>query len=278
MIITVTAPKKGLGQTTTTINIAAVLSKFLTENNKSIKILIIDINKYCKDIEYYLSNSLATRGLDDYFSLFQSNLITNDSFQTCIKKINENISIIGSNEYFEITQDAMVDLLRRSKELYDFVIIDSIATTTLTDTQRTLFDKSEKIVVVLNQTKSSTQLVYTKNIYKTYDEKTMYILNKEISNDNVFGSVDYGKLEVKKELDALEVDAPLYSLVFDADIMNESNYGSILSYSLSDKSYKRNYNGQMLEIVKELLKDDPKYQDIIILGRSEKKGLFGFKK
>ena len=69
MIITVTAPKKGLGQTTTTINLAATILKMTSEIKIDSKILIIDINKYCRDIEYYLSNTVVTRGLDDFFSL-----------------------------------------------------------------------------------------------------------------------------------------------------------------------------------------------------------------
>ena len=128
MIITVTAPKKGLGQTTTTINIAAELLKVSQELKINSQILIIDINKYCKDIEYYLSNTVATRGLDDFFSLYQSDLLTPESFSTCLKKINDNMSIIGSNEFFEITDDAMEALLKMADRYFDFIVIDSIGT------------------------------------------------------------------------------------------------------------------------------------------------------
>ena len=147
MIITVTAPKKGLGQTTTTINLAAGLVKLTSELKIDSKILIIDINKYCKDIEYYLSNTVVSRGLDDFFSLYQSELLTDDSFKTCIKKINDNISIIGSNEYFEISDEAITELFKMADRMYDFVIIDSIGTSNISGIQKTIFDLSDKIIV-----------------------------------------------------------------------------------------------------------------------------------
>ena len=104
------------------------------------KILIIDINKYCRDIEYYLSNTVVTRGLDDFFSLWQSELLTDDSFNTCVKKINDNISIIGSNEYFEISEEAIAELFRMADRMYDFVIVDSIGTSNISGIQKTIFE------------------------------------------------------------------------------------------------------------------------------------------
>jgi cellulose biosynthesis protein BcsQ len=81
MLITVTAPKKGLGQTTTAINIAAMIAKYFKIDNKEEKVILLDINKYCKDIEYYLSDTSATRGLDDFYSLYKSKYLVKNLFK-----------------------------------------------------------------------------------------------------------------------------------------------------------------------------------------------------
>lgn len=276
MIITVTAPKKGLGQTTTTINLAATILKMTSEVKIDSKILIIDINKYCRDIEYYLSNTVVTRGLDDFFSLWQSELLTDDSFNTCVKKINENISIIGSNEYFEISDEAITELFKMADRMYDFVIVDSIGTSNISGIQKTIFDLSDKIIVTLNQTKSVTQIIRNKNIYRNEMNKIMYAMNKNMDVTET-GVMNYGCEVIREELDSLGISSPMYPLNFDVEIMNEGNYGSILSYVLGDKSNKNEYNKQMRSLVKDILKNMTKYEAIAQLDNEEKKSFFGIK-
>lgn len=276
MIITVTAPKKGLGQTTTAINLAAGILKVTAELKMNSRILIIDINKYVKDIEYYLSNTTVSRGLDDFFSLYQSELINEDSFKTCVKKINDNISIIGSNEYFEITDEAMETLLKMADQLYDFVIIDSIGTSNITGIQKLLFDRADKIVVTLNQTKSVTTIIRNKNIYRNEMNKVFYALNRNIDILNT-SVMNYSSEVIREELDSIGISSPLYPLNFDIEIMNEGNYGSVLSFVLGDKGNKTEYNKQLRTLVKDLLKDNPKYDGVNSLDTEEKKTFFGFK-
>lgn len=276
MIITVTAPKKGLGQTTTTINLAATILKMTSEVKIDSKILIIDINKYCRDIEYYLSNTVVTRGLDDFFSLWQSELLTDDSFNTCVKKINENISIIGSNEYFEISDEAITELFKMADRMYDFVIVDSIGTSNISGIQKTIFDLSDKIIVTLNQTKSVTQIIRNKNIYRNEMNKIMYVMNKNMDVTET-GVMNYGCEVIREELDSLGISSPMYPLNFDVEIMNEGNYGSILSYVLGDKSNKNEYNKQMRSLVKDILKNMTKYEAVAQLDTEEKKSFFGIK-
>ncbi|MCQ2911387.1 MAG: AAA family ATPase [Clostridia bacterium] len=274
MIITVTAPKKGLGQTTTTINVAAGLLKLTNELKMDSKILIIDINKYCKDIEYYLSNTVVSRGLDDFFSLYQSELLTEDSFKTCIKKINDNISIIGSNEYFEITEEAIEVLLKMTDRMYDFIIIDSIGSANINGIQKVIFDKSDKIIVTLNQTKSVTQIIRNRNIYRDEMNKTCYVINRNMDVTDT-GVMNYGCEVIREELDSLGISSPLYPLNFDVEIMNEGNYGSILSFVLGDKTNKNEYNKQLRTLLIDLLKDNTKYEGVNTLDSDEKKSLFG---
>lgn len=56
MIIAVIAPRHGLGQTVTAINLSAMLSEQMQE-----KVLIVDTNRYCRDMDYYLSRTNITK-------------------------------------------------------------------------------------------------------------------------------------------------------------------------------------------------------------------------
>jgi len=278
MIITVTAPKKGLGQTTTTINVAAGLVKLLGEFKSDVKVLVIDINKYCKDIEYYLSNTVVTRGLDDFFSLYQSQLLTEESFKTCVKNINDQISIIGSNEYFEMTEDAMLELLKYATRQFDFIVVDALGTANVSGVQKVLFDNADRIIVTLNQTKSVTQIIRAKNTYREYMYKIIFALNRNMTVLNS-GVVDYTIDVIRDELTEQGFNSPIFPLNFDAEIMNEGNYGSILSVVLGDKNNKTEYNKQLRSLLVEILKNDPKYGDYRMKERREdKRGFFGFRR
>lgn len=277
MIIAVTAPKKGLGQTTTTINIAAGLVKIMGEFKMPANILIIDINKYCKDIEYYLSNTVVTRGLDDFFSLYQSDLLTEDSFKTCVKQINDNISILGSNEYFEITDDAMIELLKMVERLYDFIVIDALGSANINGMQKVILERADKVIVTLNQTKSVTQIVKNKRLGDEIMAKVIYALNRNMTVMDT-GLMDYSIDVIKDELEEMGIESPIFPLNFDVEIMNEGNYGSVLSYVLGDKSNKNEYNKQLKELIKEIIKEDPKYKELIENTKEEKKGIFGIRR
>ncbi|MCR4437259.1 MAG: hypothetical protein QHH06_15560 [Clostridiales bacterium] len=84
MIIAVIAPRHGLGQTVTAINLSAMLSEQARE-----KVLIVDTNRYCRDMDYYLSRTNITKGMDELCSLSASGLLTHESFKTCINKADD---------------------------------------------------------------------------------------------------------------------------------------------------------------------------------------------
>ena len=91
------------------------------------------------------------------------------------------------------------------------------------------------------------------------------------------GVMNYGCDVIKEELTSLGITSPVFPLNFDVEIMNEGNYGSILSFVLGDKTNKSEYNKQLRVLSKEILKDVPQYEGVNSLEFEEQKSLFGFK-
>lgn len=262
MLIAVTAPKKGMGQTTTAINIAAMLSKYLTKEKKNGKIIMLDINKYCKDIEYYLSDTSATRGLDDFYSLAVSNLLTDDTFKSCVKTINDNIDIMATNEYYELDKDSSSKLIDYSSKLYEFTILDSIAARNLPPLVEDFYERADVIVVVLNQIKSVIQLFIERELYKKYKDKIIFVLNKELSEIDE-DIMEYNHKVIQKELKVAGYDNLLLPLSFDLEVVNQSNFGSILSVVMSESVEKRKYTKDLKALVKSILEQDIEHYNMI---------------
>ena len=104
--------------------------------------------------------------------------------------------------------------------------------------------------------------------------KVIYAINRNMDVTDT-GVMNYGSEVIREELDSLGISSPLFPLNFDVEIMNEGNYGSILSFVLGDKNNKNEYNKQLRTMIKEILKDNPKYEGVGSLDLEEKKGIFG---
>ncbi len=262
MLITVTAPKKGLGQTTTAINIAAMIAKYLKSENKDDKVILLDINKYCKDIEYYLCDTTATRGLDDFYSLYKSKLLNEESFKTCVKSINTHIDMMATNDYFELDKNAAEELIEYSSNSYGFTVLDAVGASNIPPVAEPFFEKSDIIVVVINQIKSATQLIYERETYKKYKDKIIFVLNKNIEAMDT-GVMEYNLKTIKKELATIGYQNQIFPLDFDVEVMNGSNFGSILGLVMSEKKEKRAYTIQLKDLVKNILSNDKIYYALI---------------
>ncbi|HBY19546.1 MAG: hypothetical protein A2Y24_02945 [Clostridiales bacterium GWE2_32_10] len=262
MLITVTAPKKGLGQTTTAINIAAMIAKYLKIEGKDDKVILLDINKYCKDIEYYLCDTTATRGLDDFCNLYKSKLLNKDTFQSCIKSINPYIDIMATNDYYELDKSSAEALLEYSMMAYSFTVLDAIGASNIPTVSEPFYEKSDIIVVVINQIKSVMQLIYEKHIYIKYKDKVVFVLNKNIDNTET-GVMEYSLKIIKKELRALGYENEIFPLNFDIEVVNGSNFGSILGLVMGEIKEKRNYTTQLKQLVKYILSNDKVYYALI---------------
>jgi MinD-like ATPase involved in chromosome partitioning or flagellar assembly len=236
----------------TAINIGAMITKIL----KNEQIIFVDINKYCKDIENYLSDAHFTKGLDDFINLHNSGLLSRDSFETCVKKLKFNIDIMAAHRFFEVTEDNIKALMEYANEIYKFAIIDTISGDNRTSEM--FFEKSNAIIVVLNPIKSVVKLIDEIEGYKKHKERVIFVVNR------YFEKYDYAKLEyqvtqIKKEIRDMGFDSPVFTLDFNLDLINECNYGSILNFVLGTRIEDVAYTFQMEKIVEYIFRKHTNY-------------------
>jgi len=265
MLISVTAPRKGLGQTITAINIGAMLTKIL----KNEKIIFVDTNQYCKDIEYYLSDATFTKGLDEFISLHNSGLLNEESFSSCIKKMKFNIDIMSAHKFYEITEDNIKALTECANELYNFTIVD--ASSGNNNASEHFFDRSEMIVVVLNPIKGVIKMVDEIEAYKKHKDKLIFVVNRYVEK---MGGVklEYKIPQIKKELREMGFDSPVFPLQYDVELINECNYGAVLNFVLGANFNDINYIFNLEKIVEYALRKHTKYDvsDVVVRKKKSK--------
>ncbi len=240
MIISVTAPRKGMGQTITAINLSLFLSKMIGEAS-----IIIDMNRYCRDIEYYLSNTDITKGLDDYYSLSESGLLTAENFKTCVKKVCDNIDIMASNECFELGSSEIENLLTQIGSIYKIGIIDTASSNTNAIT-RTVAGKSHIMLAVVNQSRNIVQQML--KAPEIYNVKHMILVVNRYRKD-----VGYDIRDIKYDMQNAGFDAEVFPLNYDIDIINECNDHSILNYVLNNESGQKEYMAQLKALAEYIL-------------------------
>jgi cellulose biosynthesis protein BcsQ len=186
MIISLTSPSNGLGQSITAINLTAALSVLL--NNRENKTLIIDANYNSKDIEYYLSDGKLTKGIDDFVSLYRCNLLSMDKFNSCVKNIHKNIDIMASGINQDFLPQYTEILIEYAKKLYNTTVIDTVS---LGDNlSKAFFKVSDFIVVVISQTKQSVkQFIQKFYSLRNTGKKFIIIINKYIDKEIIYGTV-----------------------------------------------------------------------------------------
>lgn len=267
MIISVTSLKKGMGQTVTTVNLAAMMNKLIKD-----KTMIIDTNKYYYDIAYYLSNSNLTKGLDEFINLKRTDMLNEENFLSCVKKINNNIHIMTSNDCFEIDDRDIDSLKTYLKKSYPMTIIDTISS--LNKTTDYFMNISDVIVVVGNQER---KMYIEKERFKKFDkfkDKLIFVINRYMeSYDN--RRILYTDFEIERDLKSLGFgDNKIFKLNFDIEIMNDCNDSSVLNYVLTNK--RTTYLDQLSKISKSILSHYGKYSFEEVVEK-KKRGLLGGK-
>ncbi|WP_432409471.1 hypothetical protein [Wukongibacter sp. M2B1] len=250
MIISVTSLKKGMGQTVTTVNLAAMISELIGETT-----IIIDTNRYYYDIAYYLSNSNLTKGLDEFINLKRTDMLNEDNFLSCVKKINKNIHIMTSNDCFEIDGGDISSLKKYLKKNYPVTIIDTISS--LNKTTDHFMNISDVIVLVANQERKMYIEAERFEKLEKYKDKLVFVINRYMES---YGNnrMIYTDSEITKDLKSLGFDDNrIHKLNFDIEIMNDCNDFSILSYVLANK--QTDYLNQLNQISKSILTQYGKY-------------------
>lgn len=250
MIISVTSPKKGMGQTVLTINLTAAMSKAIND-----KAAIIDINKYYSDIAYYLSNSSFTKGLDEFINLKRTDMLNEDNFSRCFKRVNDYIHFMTSNDCFDMENGDIISLQKYLAKQYPITTVDTIASNN--KISRNFFHISNAIIVTLNQDKKLIDKLVNFNGIYDYEDKIVFVINRYIET---LGSnkIQYTDLDIEKDVrKAGFKNNRIFRLDFDTEIMNDCNDLSILNYVLSSKESK--YLNQLKELSSFLLKQCGKY-------------------
>lgn len=271
MLISVTAPSKGMGQSVTTINLAVMISRLIGE-----KALIIDINKYCRDIAYYLSNSFCTKGLDDFKCLDEANMLNSKAaFNSCVKNVHESIDIMDSNESCDFCEAEINNLIAYTNVYYPVTFVDTISGRNLFS--KDFFDKSDVIIIIVNQTINSISKIFEDDFYKKNIHKAIFIVNKYISSYDD-KRVRYTIKEIMKDLNRYKVmKERIFELSFDVDLMNDCNENAILNYLFNSSQDDKKYLKQLETISKYLLESFGNIQvdDLRALTGKDRKSLFG---
>lgn len=271
MLISVTAPSKGMGQSVSTINLAVMISRLIGE-----KALIIDINKYCKDIAFYLSNSVCTKGLDDFKCLMEANMLNSrTAFNSCVKNVHESIDIMDSNESYDLSDTEISNLIAYTNVYYPVTVVDTIWGKSIVS--KTFFDKSDAIIIIVNQTINTISKIVNDDFYKKYIDKAIFIVNKYMSSyDNK--RIRYTMKEIKKDLGRYEIlKDRIFELSFDVDLINDCNENAILNYLLNNHQDDNKYLRQLEAISKYLLENfgNINADDLVASVNQVKKSILG---
>ncbi len=239
MIISVISPRRGLGQTTTTINIAATISKLQRKHS-----VIIDTDTCFSDVEYYLSSTYVTKGLDDFCSLYRSNLISNADFSNFSSKIHEYINIMSANKCYVLSKEEIRELCSLARKHYSSVLID-----TTTATKKDFIELSDWIVVLLNQSVSTIQrfMEFNQQLIPLKD-RIVFVVN--FYNES---SIKYRVLEIKKNLEAFGFLNKVFILPFEPLLLNDANENSMLNFTVNNNINKSEYLERIADISKFML-------------------------
>lgn len=240
MLISLVSPRHGLGQTTTAINLAVVLSGTFKE-----KSVIIDTNRYCNDVEFFLSRTRVTKGLDDFFGLYRSGRLNCDSFRYCVKNVLEDLCIMAANTCCEFTPDDIGILVDYAKKSFRNVVIDTPGyQSTIT---RKLADVSDVVVIVLSQSRNVIEHFFENNLYSNCKAKKIIVINKYMRS---FDGRDfsYGLEEIVEYIEDAGASVKVFPLYFDPELKNECDGNSLLNFTLGMHMSRNRYNEELLNI------------------------------
>lgn len=235
-----------MGQTITSINIAAAITKMINE-----KVMLIDTNKHCSDVENYLSDTKITKGLDDFISMYNSNLLNSNSFNACVKTVHK-IDIMSANECLDLNSKVIMVLLEYAKSRYKTIMIDTISGKN--PIAHIFFEQSDVVVVVLNQAKHLIDMICKTDLYKPYKGKLVFIINRCIDKFEEKKS-NFGLANIITQLKEAGLGDCVFPLAFDINVINECNDNAVLNYVLNNNSVVGKYSMQLRKIVDSLITD-----------------------
>lgn len=238
MLVSVTAPKKGLGQSVTAINLGAALVQSLEK-----KALLIDLNRYCRDLSFYLSDAPWTRGLDEYKNMKEGGVPWQEGdFHKCTKRINPFLDMMAANQCLEISCEDLRELFSYTKDHYGITIVDTIGGNHPL-TQETN-QQADLVVVVLSQELRVLDLIKEYQLYQGIKEKVIFVVNRWIE----FYQGERIKVDLRvigKEIRKMGFgESKILTLPFDPRLWNECNDSTLLNFVFTkEETSDRYYQG-----------------------------------
>jgi cellulose biosynthesis protein BcsQ len=240
MIIAVNSPRHGLGQTVTAINLSAMLSE-----QTGAKVLIVDTNRHSRDMDYYLSRTNITKGMDEFCSLSSSGLLNSKSFKSCINRAENKIHFISPNEMQEAGSIEWKSLLNYAETEYSFCVLDLSQNIGLMD--EIILDAADIVLLVASDGQYIIERITQGKDYRKIEDKLLITVNRIITRyDNQ--KVLYNFESATKELRTSGLNCPVFPLSYDIGLKNECDTNSLLNY-IKSRNYSKNlYFRQLAEL------------------------------
>lgn len=222
MIISINSPRKGNGQTT----LAILLASHLAEKHKK-DVCLVDLNKYCPDVELSLSSSVISLGLDEFCMLDELGKDV-DFVTQCVKPINPNFYITNfSTSIYSLndrTTKKLIDLLNKD---FPIVIVDCAG---MNIESRIFMDHSDFVVMPVEQNINTIRILREhKTFYMQHKNKTIMVVNRHI---NAFSDIKaiYDLNQFNKDLTEIGLLYPIYTLPFSMQLYNDNNNNALMHF------------------------------------------------
>lgn len=237
--------RKGVGQTTTGLNICGMISKL----NPDKETLYIDTNTIYKDVETYLTDTTIIPGIDEFDMYESSANLKNEEFKSrCTKDTDYNISLMAGAVQATFDTELLNKLFPYVDASFDFAVLESNSF----KHEAIIKDKTDVQICVLTPNVKSID-----ELGKWLDEHTnqryIFVFDKYMEK---FGRVrnNLTPQRIKDRMNDLGVpEEDVFILPFDMELENEANSHSILNYINSHHNRKNPYLKEMTKLIKRIV-------------------------
>lgn len=219
-IIALSSPRKGQGQTSTGINVAALMKK---EYGKDI--LFVDTNQLCKDVDYYLSDSHITKGLDEFLNYLHTEKMNTSNFNKCMKDTKFGLKIMSSNKCILLENNDITSLMEYANDSFMYTFIDTAHTES-----NVILSKADIILVVINQIDLALEMINNNQQYASNKEKIIFVVNRYIKKSQGI-KISYTSRVIKSILKKYGYGRnEIFTLAHDPRLINDCNEQRLLNF------------------------------------------------